>query len=76
MGSSVSRVTGRTSFSVISAKASAALRWRSTLSENESVVSAASAGPSKKSVVVRSRTRGGHKGMIEEQRWIYVLSRY
>jgi len=65
MGSSVSRVTGRTSFSVISAKASAALRWRSTLSENESVVSAARAGPSKKLVVVRSGTCGGYKGVDE-----------
>jgi len=54
MGSSVSRPTGRTSFSVISAKASAALRWRSTLSEKESVVSAESGEPVKKLVVVRS----------------------
>jgi hypothetical protein len=54
MGSSVSRPTGRTSFSVISAKASAALRWRSTLSEKESVVNAESGEPVKKLVVVRS----------------------
>ena len=54
MGSRVSRPTGRTSFSVISAKASAALRWRSTLSEKESVVRAASGESLKKSVVVRS----------------------
>lgn len=54
MGSSVSRPTGRTSFSVISANASAALRWRSTLSEKESVVSAESGAPAKKLVVVRS----------------------
>jgi hypothetical protein len=54
MGSSVSRPTGRTSFSVISANASAALRWRSTLSEKESVVSAESGEPAKKLVVVRS----------------------
>ena len=54
MGSSVSRPTGRTSFSVISANASAALRWRSTLSEKESVVSAESGEPVKKLVVVRS----------------------
>jgi hypothetical protein len=54
MGSSVSRPTGRTSFSVISAKASAALRWRSTLSEKESVVNAESGEPLKKLVVVRS----------------------
>lgn len=54
MGSSVSRPTGRTSFSVISANASAALRWRSTLSENESVVNAESGAPAKKLVVVRS----------------------
>lgn len=54
MGSSVSRPTGRTSFSVISANASAALRWRSTLSEKESVVSAESGEPVKKLVVVLS----------------------
>ena len=54
MGSSVSLPTGRTSFSVISANASAALRWRSTLSENESVVNAVSGDPVKKLVVVRS----------------------
>lgn len=54
MGSRVSRPTGRTSFSVISAKASAALRWRSTLSEKESVVRAVSGDPWKKLVVVRS----------------------
>jgi hypothetical protein len=54
MGSSVSRPTGRTSFSVISANASAALRWRSTLSENERVVNAARGEPAKKLVVVRS----------------------
>lgn len=54
IGSRVSRPTGRTSFSVISAKASAALRCRSTLSENESVVSAESGEPVKKLVVVRS----------------------
>ncbi len=57
MGSSVSRPTGRTSFSVISANASAALRWRSTLSEKESVVSAESGEPVKKLVVVRSFER-------------------
>jgi hypothetical protein len=54
MGSRVSRPTARTSFSVISANASAALRCRSTLSENESVVSADSGSPEKKLVVVRS----------------------
>ncbi len=37
MGSSVSRPTGRTSFSVISAKASAALLCKSTLSEKDNV---------------------------------------
>ncbi len=58
MGSSVSRPTGRTSFSVISAKASAALRWRSTLSEKESMVSAESGEPEKKLVVVRSLKMG------------------
>ena len=57
MGSSVSRPTGRTSFSVISANASAALRWRSTLSEKESVVKAESGAPAKKLVVVRSFER-------------------
>ena len=54
MGSSVSRPTGRTSFSVISANARAALRCRSTLSENERVVNAESGSPVKKLVVVRS----------------------
>ena len=54
MGSRVSRPTGRTSFSVISANASAALRCRSTLSENERVVNADSGAPEKKLVVVRS----------------------
>lgn len=54
MGSMVSRPTGRISFSVISAKARAALRWRSTLSEYERVVSALSGLPLKKLVVVRS----------------------
>lgn len=54
MGSSVSRPTGRTSFSVISANASAALRCRSTLSENDSVVRAVKGEPVKKLVVVRS----------------------
>ena len=54
MGSSVSLPTGRTSFSVISAKARAALRCKSTLSENESVVNAESGDPVKKLVVVRS----------------------
>lgn len=50
----MSRPTGRTSFSVISANASAALRWRSTLSEKESVVRAVRGDPWKKLVVVRS----------------------
>lgn len=54
MGSSVSRPTGRTSFSVISAKASAALRCKSTLSEKESVVNAESGDPEKKLVFVLS----------------------
>lgn len=46
---------------MISAKASAALRWRSTLSENESVVNAESGDPVKKLVVVLS-------GKVEEKR--------
>jgi len=54
IGSRVSRRTERTSFSVISAKARAALRWRSTLSENERVVNAERGEPVKKFVVVRS----------------------
>lgn len=57
MGSSVSRPTGRTSFSVISAKARAALRCKSTLSEKERVVNAVSGEPVKKFVVVRSGKR-------------------
>jgi len=56
IGSKVSRPTGRTSFSVISAKARAALLCRSTLSENESVVKADKGDPVKKLVVVRSVT--------------------
>ena len=58
MGSRVSRPTGRFSFSVISANARAALRWRSTLLENESVVNAVSGGPEKKFVFVRSCASG------------------
>ena len=54
MGSRVSRPTDRTSFSVISAKARAALRCKSTLSENESVVKAERGDPEKKLVVVLS----------------------
>lgn len=78
MGSSVSRPTGRTSFSVISAKASAALRWRSTLSENESVVNAESGEPVKKLVVVRSLKMGkvGDEDVRDLKVGRYVLSRY
>lgn len=54
IGSRVSLPTGRTSFSVISAKARAALRCRSTFSENDNVVKAESGEPLKKLVVVRS----------------------
>ena len=50
MGSSVSRDTSRTSFSVISAKASAAERCRSTLSEYERVERAPRGSPVKKLV--------------------------
>ena len=56
MGSRVSLPTGLTSFSVISANAKAALRCRSTLSENESVVKAVRGDPEKKLVVVRSKS--------------------
>lgn len=69
MGSRVSRPTGRTSFSVISANASAALRWRSTLSEKESVVRAVRGDPWKKLVVVRSercKIRSLGRGMNPE----------
>lgn len=77
MGSSVSRPTGRTSFSVISAKARAALRWRSTLSEKESVVSAESGEPVKKLVVVRSTETGKVTMRILDGWWKeYALSRY
>ena len=54
MGSNVSLPTGRTSFSVISAKARAALRCKSTLSEKDKVVKADKGEPWKKLVVVRS----------------------
>ncbi len=74
MGSRVSRPTGRTSFSVISAKASAALRCRSTLSEKESVVSAESGEPVKKLVVVRSS--GGVRELVASVGNRYALSRY
>lgn len=54
MGSSVSRPTSLTSFSVISAKARAAERCKSTLSLNERVVNDARGAPVKKFVVCRS----------------------
>ncbi len=54
MGSSVSRPTGRTSFSVISAKASAALLCKSTLSEKDNVFNASRGCPAKKFVAARS----------------------
>lgn len=66
MGSRVSRPTGRTSFSVISAKAKAALRCRSTLSEKDSVVKAERGCPVKKLVVVRSVGKGFSRTSIEE----------
>ena len=47
---------------MISANARAALRWRSTLSENESVVNAVSGGPEKKLVFVRSEVGSEHLG--------------
>ena len=59
-GSSVSLPTSRTSFSVISAKASAADRCRSTLSEKERVVKAARGEPVKKLVVFRSGISNAH----------------
>lgn len=55
IGSNVSLPTCRTSFSVISANARAALRWRSIFSEKESVVRALRGDPVKKLVVVRSK---------------------
>lgn len=55
IGSRVSRPTSRTSFSVISANANAADRWRSTLSLNDKVVRDASGAPVKKLVVCRSK---------------------
>lgn len=57
MGSRVSLPTSLTSFSVISANAKAAERWRSTFSENDKVVSAARGEPAKKLVVDRSGQR-------------------
>jgi hypothetical protein len=78
-GSSVSRPTSLTSFSVISAKARAAERWRSTLSLKERVVRAARGDPVKKLVVVRSekherkqegqhQTKRGAEGQGEARR--------
>ena len=74
MGSSVSLPTGRTSFSVISAKARAALRCKSTLSEKDRVVNADNGEPVKKLVVVRSvqRCRNINGSGIKK----YSLSRY
>lgn len=57
MGSRVSLPTSRTSFSVISANASAADRCRSTLSENESVERDRKGSPVKKLVSERSAGR-------------------
>lgn len=53
MGSRVSRLTSRTSRSVISAKVSDAERCRSVLSEYTRVVRASSGAPLKKSVSAR-----------------------
>lgn len=54
MGSNVSRPTSRTSFSVISANASAALLCRSTLSLKDNVDNARRGSPVKKLVSDRS----------------------
>ena len=67
MGSRVSLPTGRTSFSVISAKARAALRCKSTLSEKESVVNAESGAPWKKLVVVRSARDSSERNKIGDR---------
>lgn len=74
IGSSVSRPTGRTSFSVISAKARAALRCKSTLSEKESVVKAERGDPVKKLVVVRSEDHRRQKRVDKPAK--SSLSRY
>ena len=74
MGSRVSRPTGRTSFSVISAKARAALRCKSTLSEKDSVVKADSGDPEKKLVVVRSVTHIDSGIQIENIEATHFLS--
>lgn len=70
----MSRPTGRTSFSVISAKARAALRCKSTLSEKDSVVKAANGGPSKKLVEFRSKANGVEWWRRSSQRK-YALSK-
>lgn len=64
MGSRVSRDTSRTSFSVISAKARAAERWRSTLSLYERVERARRGSPVKKLVSARS---GPYEAVREER---------
>lgn len=71
IGSSVSRPTSRTSFSVISAKASAAERWRSTLSEKDRVDKDFRGSPVKKFVSVRSDALygEGEGGGRRERRW-------
>jgi hypothetical protein len=61
--------------SVITEKACAALRWRSMLSEKESIVSAESGEPTKKSVVVRSLEFGIGKGSDKDVRWLKALAR-
>lgn len=73
IGSRVSRPTGRTSFSVISANARAALRCKSTLSEKDSVVKADSGDPEKKLVVVRSVTHIDSGAQIEKRKVSHFL---
>lgn len=65
MGSSVSRPTSRTSFSVISANASAALLCRSTLSLKERVDNALRGSPVKKLVSERSEVVAREKALAK-----------
>jgi hypothetical protein len=72
-GSNVSLPTSRTSFSVISANARAADRWRSTLSLKERVVKEASGEPVKKLVVVRSRRLYAEMSGLSDFKYISAL---
>lgn len=74
MGSSVSLPTSLTSFSVISAKASAADLCRSTLSEKDKVERERSGSPVKKLVSDRSVVEGREDGQPTSSRYYISAS--